>query len=391
MSFIEISQLQATANLDSDSVFVVVYQGETKKVDFSALKQLMKYYQSASYNKTTGVFTFGLSDNSSVELDTDLNESIKDISIVDGVVTITKQDGTTDTLNISVADGSITSEKLSSALNDEIDSKQDEITSSNKLESDLVDDTNQTNKFTNATEKASWNAKYNKPGTGIPKTDLASDVQTSLGKADTAIQDISSKQDITDNSLETTNKTVPGAINEVNSIAKGANQAVGYSNYSTMITALNALDDDVYNVGQNIYIVTLEVPDLWVSSVESTSSTYTYTTDAAFISALETNGYVQVGYYRLSMLETQKVDLTNYVKNIDYASSSTGGVIKISNDLGSDISSAGVIRGYTRTYLGYTSMDNAGIISKGTLENVLTARIGDISTILQELDTGSGV
>lgn len=32
------------------------------------------------------------------------------------------------------------------------------------------------------------NAKYTKPSSGIPKTDLASDVQTSLGKADTALQ-----------------------------------------------------------------------------------------------------------------------------------------------------------------------------------------------------------
>lgn len=37
------------------------------------------------------------------------------------------------------------------------------------------------------------NAKYTKPSTGIPKTDLASDVQSSLGKADTALQ---SHQDI---------------------------------------------------------------------------------------------------------------------------------------------------------------------------------------------------
>lgn len=36
---------------------------------------------------------------------------------------------------------------------------------------------------------------YQKPSTGIPKTDLASAVQTSLGKADTAIQDISGKAD----------------------------------------------------------------------------------------------------------------------------------------------------------------------------------------------------
>ena len=38
-------------------------------------------------------------------------------------------------------------------------------------------------------DKAAWNAKYDKPGTGIPKTDLADAVQTSLGLADTALQD----------------------------------------------------------------------------------------------------------------------------------------------------------------------------------------------------------
>ena len=44
------------------------------------------------------------------------------------------------------------------------------------------------------------NQKYTKPALGIPKTDLASDVQTSLGKADTALQehqDISGKEDKT--------------------------------------------------------------------------------------------------------------------------------------------------------------------------------------------------
>lgn len=48
---------------------------------------------------------------------------------------------------------------------------------------------------------ASVSAKYTKPATGIPKTDLASDVQISLGKADTALQahqDISGKANIAD-------------------------------------------------------------------------------------------------------------------------------------------------------------------------------------------------
>ena len=73
-----------------------------------------------------------------------------------------------------------------------LNNKQDEITSSNKLLSDLVDDTNQTNKFVTTSEKQTWNNKYDKPNSGIPKTDLASTVQTSLNKADTALQSISS-------------------------------------------------------------------------------------------------------------------------------------------------------------------------------------------------------
>lgn len=47
-----------------------------------------------------------------------------------------------------------------------------------------------TYKRVSATEKTTWNNKgtYSKPSGGIPKTDLASAVQTSLGKADTALQ-----------------------------------------------------------------------------------------------------------------------------------------------------------------------------------------------------------
>lgn len=50
---------------------------------------------------------------------------------------------------------------------------------------------------------------YTKPNTGIPKTDLSSSVQTSLGKADTAVQDISGKQDtlISGTNIKTINNT----------------------------------------------------------------------------------------------------------------------------------------------------------------------------------------
>ena len=56
-------------------------------------------------------------------------------------------------------------------------------------------------------KEAGWNGKYAKPADGIPKTDLANDVQASLGKADTALQEhqslvayrTSAAQDIIDN------------------------------------------------------------------------------------------------------------------------------------------------------------------------------------------------
>ena len=189
----------------------------------------------------------------------------------------------------------------------------------------------------------------------------------------TSHQDISMKQNITDNTLTTNNKTVPTAINEVNSIAKGANQALSYSNYQAMITAFNSLANNVYNVGQNVMIVTLEVPNLWISGIESTSSTYTYTSDSDFTNSLATNGYVQVGYYKLSSLETQKVDLTNYVQFTDYASENNVGVIKAANGLSIN-SSNGNIYGKVRTYSQYSSDNNEYVISKGTLENVITGK-----------------
>lgn len=105
---------------------------------------------------------------------------------------------------------------------------------------------------------------------------------------------------------------VQSAIDEVARIAKGAQQAISFTNYQSMITAFNNEDYPGHKVGQSIYIVTLDVPDLWVSKVENTLQTYTYTTDTAFTADLKTNGYVRVGYYRLSALETGKVDLTGY-------------------------------------------------------------------------------
>ena len=93
---------------------------------------------------------------------------------------------------------------------------QQEITTNNKLASDLVDDTNSANKFTNTSEKTTWDAKYDKPSNGIPKTDLASTVQASLDLADSAIQshqDISGKLDVS--KVKSANSTTSGDVYDV--------------------------------------------------------------------------------------------------------------------------------------------------------------------------------
>ena len=189
--------------------------------------------------------------------------------------------------------------------------------------------------------------------------------------------------------IENTANTANTTANTAKSIAEGANQALSYSNYQTMITAFNSFDDDKFNIGQNVMIVTLNVPDLWISSIESTSSTYTYTTDEAFTTELATNGYVQVGYYKLSALETQKVDLTNYVTNTDYATQTVGGTLKINGVYDLNVSS-GTLTGVSRTYEIYQARGDNAVISKGTLENVITGK-GLVKNTDYATNTNAGV
>ena len=180
-----------------------------------ALKTETGYSIELAINSSTYVVTLNLKNKNGTIISTDTIDLPLETMVVDAdydsttkEIVLTLQSGTT--VRFSVAD-------LVSGL-------QSEITSSNKLDSDLVDDTNQTNKFTTTEEKSGWNSKYNKPSGGIPKTDLASDVQTSLGKADSALQqhqDISGKED-------KTNKTTTINENSTNTQYAGAKAVYDY-------------------------------------------------------------------------------------------------------------------------------------------------------------------
>lgn len=69
----------------------------------------------------------------------------------------------------------------------------------------------------------------------------------------------------------------------------------------------------------------------------------------------------------------QEEDLVDYVKNTDYATSSTGGVIKTSTTYNTGINN-GELYVETNTYEQYQSKGNNTFIGKGTLENVITGK-----------------
>lgn len=106
-----------------------------------------------------------------------------------------------------------------------------------------------------------------------------------------------------------------------------------------------------------------------------------------------------------------EVDLTDYVKNTDYATSSKAGVIK-SGVSSFAVNNSGQPYALEISYSNYGSMGNTSFISKGTLENVIAGKglitnqvsdlanyydktyidntVGDIESLLETLDIGSG-
>lgn len=67
------------------------------------------------------------------------------------------------------------------------------------------------------------------------------------------------------------------------------------------------------------------------------------------------------------------VDLTDYVKNTDYSTYATAGVVKSSIN-GFQVDSSGNPKAFNGSYANYTSATNDLFIGKGTLENVITGK-----------------
>lgn len=181
-----------------------------------------------SINSSTYVMTMNLKNSAGTTISTGTVDLPLESVVVNG-----SYDSTNKKIILTLQSGST----IDIPVGDLVSGLQSEITSSNKLSADLIDDTNTTNKLTNANEKSTWNAKYDLPSGGIPSTDLSSAVQTSLGKADTAIQDISGKQDtlVSGTNIKTINSTSLLGSGDI-TISANADNIISFSNTNQSFT-----------------------------------------------------------------------------------------------------------------------------------------------------------
>ena len=141
-------------------------------------------------------------------------------------------------------------------------------------------------------------------------------------------------------------------------LVDGKNSGLTYNDISTMISTLNSADNSLLKTGDNIYILDTDVPDFWVSGVEASSSTYSYNSLSTLLSALNTNKYVQVGYYKLSKLETEKVDLSDYQPKGSFLIDSTSTTVNCTYELNKE-------KTYSASNISVVSLTIPSTISQG--------------------------
>lgn len=138
-----------------------------------------------------------------------------------------------------------------------------------------------------------------------------------------------------------TDVSLTSELSLTTAIAKGAQQALSFQNYGLMVSYLNNLEEPLNeqtHVGQSIYIRTLDVPDIWISGNDFPiiiPAPYNFVSDEQLIADVEAGGgMLQIGFYKISFLETQKVDLSGYATTTALSTAiSTEASDRISTDI----------------------------------------------------------
>lgn len=185
-----------------------------------------------------------------------------------------------------------------------------------------VDDVQDVNGASIVTNKI---AKLSKAAVGLGNVDNTADANKSVKHATSADSATTATSATTANSATKATQDASGNVitttyatkNELRDGLAGRATTKTYENYQAFVTAMGLLSKSELKVGDNVYIKKLDVPDMWVTAVNATSVSYTYTTDQAIINALDTTNGLTVGYFSFSKLETEKVDLSTYQTKTD--------------------------------------------------------------------------
>lgn len=99
------------------------------------------------------------------------------------------------------------------------------------------------------------------------------------------------------------NVSAKGKIYQSNGeeIKSGAKQSAVYDSYGLAVSALNSASSTDFEKGQPIRIMAQGVPDLYIASVESTSTEYTYAD--TLIADIKKTGKQKIGYFNVSLVE----------------------------------------------------------------------------------------
>lgn len=173
------------------------------------------------------------------------------------------------------------------------------------------------------TQYRNGNVNITKANIGLDKVDNTADSEKIVAQA---ISDGSGNNIVntyaTKTALQAVDTKATNANNRANdaySLAQGRARSVAFDTVAAMTSALKAASNTEYKIGDNLFIKEVGVPDYWISAV------------------LSTNAGIY-GYYEISILETQKVDLAPYQTKTDNTLNTTDKtVVGAINELNSNL------------------------------------------------------
>jgi hypothetical protein len=116
------------------------------------------------------------------------------------------------------------------------------------------------------TTLASVASKYTKPGGGIPKTDLASSVQTSLGSADSSVQSVNNKTPTSGNvTLAASDVSAVPITRQVNGHALSSDITLSASDVSAIPTSQLAATSGVATLDSGSHLTVASCRVQWQS------------------------------------------------------------------------------------------------------------------------------